>query len=57
MRTSNIETGRIILGLTLVTTRCYVLEVHSPEVTLLPYDTFSNMKHVRSQKNPSRNFP
>jgi hypothetical protein len=31
----------------LVTTRFYLLEVHSPEVTILPYDMFSNMENVR----------
>ena len=41
----------------LVTTRLYVPEVHSPAVTLLPYDLFSTMEHVRSQKNPARNVP
>src|SRR5262245_65824289 len=35
-----------------VTTRCYLPEISSLGVTLLPYDRFSNMEHVRSQKKP-----
>jgi hypothetical protein len=31
----------------LVTTRCYLPEIPSLGVTLLPYDMFSNMEHVR----------
>jgi hypothetical protein len=40
----------------LVSTRLYLPEVYSPEVTILPYDIVSNMENVRQQKNSARNF-
>jgi hypothetical protein len=40
-----------------VTTRLYVSTVHCSAVTILPYGMFSNMAHVRSQKNPSSIVP
>jgi hypothetical protein len=38
----------------LATTRLYVPEIHFSAVTILPYDMFSNMEHVKWQKKPAK---